>query len=63
VRKPDPGRTIPLAVIGTVVVALVCYVFVSYAQVVGYGVEDATLLGQDARRGRLDFSELTEHWS
>jgi amino acid transporter len=42
----DPGRAIPLAVIGTVVVALVFYVFVSYAEVVGYGIENSALLGR-----------------
>jgi amino acid transporter len=41
----DPRRSIPKAVIGTLVGALVFYVFVSYAQIVGYGVDSAQLLG------------------
>jgi amino acid transporter len=42
----DPERAIPVAVFGTVVAALMFYVLVSYAQVVGYGIENAALLGQ-----------------
>jgi amino acid transporter len=41
----DPGSSIPKAVVGTVSAAVVFYVFVSYAQVIGFGVDNAQMLG------------------
>ncbi|MEJ0015110.1 MAG: APC family permease [Acetobacteraceae bacterium] len=42
----DPKRAIPLAVLGTVVVASLFYVLVSYAAVMGYGLDQIEALGQ-----------------
>jgi len=42
----NPGRSVPRAVMGTVVVAASFYVLVSYAQVVGYGPDHVQVLGQ-----------------
>jgi amino acid transporter len=41
----NPRRSIPMAIAGTVVLAGVFFVFVSYAQVVGYGVGQIGALG------------------
>jgi amino acid transporter len=42
----NPRRSIPTAVIGTVITAALFYVFVSYAQVVGYGLDHVQELSQ-----------------
>jgi amino acid transporter len=42
----NPGRSIPMAVMGTVIAAVLFYVLVSYAQVVGYGLDQVQVLGQ-----------------
>jgi hypothetical protein len=44
----NPGRSIPMAVMGTVIAAVLFYVLVSYAQVVGYGLDQVHVLGQAA---------------
>lgn len=44
----DPRRTIPVAVLGTVVIAGVFYVFASYAQVVGFGLDRLDVLASDS---------------
>ncbi len=36
----DPRRSMPLAIVGTVVAAVVLYVFVTYAYSIGFGVND-----------------------
>ncbi|GEP05353.1 APC family permease [Methylobacterium oxalidis] len=41
----DPHRSIPLAIIGSLVVATLLYTLVSYAQVLGYGPEGVAELG------------------
>jgi amino acid transporter len=41
-----PGRSIPKAVMGTVIAATFFYVLVSYAQVVGYGLDHVQALGE-----------------
>jgi amino acid transporter len=42
----NPRQSIPRAVMGTVIAAGLFYVFVSYAQVVGYGLDHVQVLGQ-----------------
>jgi amino acid transporter len=42
----NPGRSIPRAVIGAVIAAALFYVLVSYALVVGYGLDHAQALGR-----------------
>jgi amino acid transporter len=42
----NPGRSIPKAVMGTVIAAALFYVLVSYAQVVGYGLDHMQALGR-----------------
>jgi amino acid transporter len=42
----DPKRAIPLAFMGTVLLSGFLYVIVSYAQILGYGVENVQALGQ-----------------
>jgi amino acid transporter len=44
----DPNRAIPLAVIGTVILAGVFYVFASYVQVVGFGLGHLRALARDS---------------
>ncbi len=44
----DPRRTIPLAVLGTVILTGVFYVFASYMQVVGFGLDHVDALAADA---------------
>ena len=44
----NPSRSISKAVMGTVLGATFLYVFVSYAQVVGYGLDHVQVLGQAA---------------
>ena len=43
----DPRRAIPVAVLGTVILAGVFYVFASYVQVVGYGIANTKALASD----------------
>jgi amino acid transporter len=42
----DPRQSIPMAVMGTVIAAALFYVVVSYAQVIGYGLDQVEALGQ-----------------
>ena len=42
----NPGRSIPKAVMGTGIAAALFYVLVSYAQVVGYGLDHVQALGR-----------------
>lgn len=42
----EPRRAIPIAIMGTVLMAGAFYVLVSYAQVVGYGLDHMQALGQ-----------------
>jgi amino acid transporter len=42
----DPKRAIPLAVLGTIVVVGLFYIVVSYAQVMGYGLDNVQALAQ-----------------
>jgi amino acid transporter len=42
----NPGRSIPKAVLGTVIAATLFYVLVSYAQIVGYGLDHVQALSQ-----------------
>jgi amino acid transporter len=42
----SPRRRIPIAMLGTVVLAGAFFVFVSYAQVVGYGLDNIKILGK-----------------
>lgn len=44
----NPRRNIPIALVGTLLLAGVLYVLISYAQVVGYGLENAQALGNDS---------------
>ncbi|WP_100486874.1 APC family permease [Sporolactobacillus pectinivorans] len=45
----NPKRAIPVAILGTVIMAGIFYVFVSYAQVIGFGVDHiAKLSGSNA---------------
>jgi amino acid transporter len=44
----NPRRTIPIAVLGTVVLAGVFYVFASYVQVVGFGLDRLDVLAGDS---------------
>jgi len=41
----NPRRSIPIAIMGTVLLAGVFFVFVSYAQVIGYGLDQIEALG------------------
>jgi amino acid transporter len=43
-----PRRSIPIAVLGTVILAGVFFVFVSYSQVIGYGVDQIQMLANAA---------------
>jgi amino acid transporter len=42
----NPARSIPKAVMGAVIAAVLFYLVVSYAQVVGYGLDQVQVLGQ-----------------
>jgi amino acid transporter len=44
----DPNRAIPIAVLGTVILAGVFYVFASYVQVVGFGLGNMKALAHDS---------------
>src|SRR5512144_875810 len=44
----NPYRSIPIAILGKVVLAGIIYVFVSYAQVMGYGLDQMRALGNAA---------------
>jgi len=44
----DPNRAIPIAVLGTVILAGVFYVFASYVQVVGFGLGNMQALAHDS---------------
>jgi amino acid transporter len=44
----NPRRNIPIAIAGTVILAGVFFVFVSYAQVIGYGLDRIEMLGNAA---------------
>jgi amino acid transporter len=41
----NPHRNVPIAIAGTVILAGVFFVFVSYAQMIGYGIDRVDLLG------------------
>jgi amino acid transporter len=41
----NPRRSIPIAIVGTVILAGAFFVFVSYAQVIGYGLDQIEMLG------------------
>jgi amino acid transporter len=44
----DPNRAIPIAVLGTVILAGAFYVFASYMQVVGFGLDNMKALASDS---------------
>jgi amino acid transporter len=44
----NPRRSIPIAIAGTVILAGAFFVFVSYAQVIGYGLDQIEMLGNAA---------------
>ncbi len=44
----DPNRAIPIAVLGTVILAGVFYVFASYVQVIGFGLGNMKALAADS---------------
>ena len=44
----NPNRAIPIAILGTVVIAGIFYVFASYMQVVGYGLANMKALANDS---------------
>lgn len=44
----NPGKAIPIAVIGAVILSGIFYVFGSYAQVVGYGLQNCKALANDS---------------
>jgi amino acid transporter len=64
----DPNRAIPIAVLGTVILAGVFYVFASYVQVVGFGLGNMKALAHDSaplntlalRFGSRDFATLLD---
>ena len=64
----DPNRSIPIAVLGTVVLAGAFYVFASYVQVVGYGLGNMKALAGDSaplntlalRFGSRDFAMVLD---
>ena len=43
----NPHRNIPIAILGTLLVAGALYVLISYAQVLGYGLENSSALASD----------------
>lgn len=43
----NPHRNIPIAILGTLLLAGALYVFISYAQVVGFGLDNAAALAAD----------------
>lgn len=69
----NPGRSVPKAVVGTLILAVLFYVLVSYAQVVGYGPDHVDELSRasapldelstrfisEAYAGFLDFAAAT----
>jgi amino acid transporter len=64
----NPNRAIPIAVLGTVILAGVFYVFASYVQVVGFGLGNMKALAHDSaplntlalRFGSRDFASLLD---
>jgi amino acid transporter len=44
----NPHRNIPLAILGTLLLAGLLYVVISYAQVIGFGLQNADALANDA---------------
>jgi amino acid transporter len=64
----NPNRAIPIAVLGTVILAGAFYVFASYVQVVGYGLGNIKLLANDSaplntlalKFGSRDFATLLD---
>lgn len=64
----DPNRAIPIAVLGTVILAGVFYVFASYVQVMGFGLGNMKSLANDSaplntlalRFGSRDFATLLD---
>jgi amino acid transporter len=64
----DPNRSIPIAVLGTVILAGAFYVFASYVQVVGFGLGNMRALASDSapldtlalRFGSRDFAMVLD---
>lgn len=64
----DPNRAIPIAVLGTVILSGVFYVFASYVQVIGFGLSNMKALATDSsplntlalKFGSRDFATLLD---